>query len=376
MPDIEVEKATVLYVDDMKTNLVLFQATFEKDYNVILTESPVKGLEILDSHKVQVLVTDQRMPEMTGTELLEIVARDHPEVRRFLLTAFTDFDTVVEAVNKGHIHGYINKPIQADEVRIALNNSLEIYNLRKKNKQIQDELEKANAELLSLDGLKTEIIKVISREIRNPLNRIMGTLHLLKDKIESQELIQVINYLDSSVSRLEEFSSMTEQVSILRSPGHVLQKQEVKVRRLIEYGVVETREKMDEKSIRLDLRVDQEEAVVLGEFHLLVSCFAHLIRNGIEHTHREGLLTMRTGRENGTFRCDIIDTGAEYSEEYLEELKNQYNESGGKFNLNLGMELALAQMIMEAHGGHIRFRTWENRQGCVSMVFKNPGPDE
>ena len=91
----------------------------------------------------------------------EKVAIKSPDVRRFLLTAFTDFETVVEAVNKGHIHGYISKPLQADEVRLAIHNSLEVYYLKKKNQQILKELEKANTQLLNLDGLKSETRNVV-----------------------------------------------------------------------------------------------------------------------------------------------------------------------------------------------------------------------
>ena len=138
MPESANQQAIVLYVDDLQTNLILFQATFEKDFNILLADSALKAFEILKEQEVQVLVTDQRMPDMTGTELLEKVALDYPDIRRFLLTAFTDYETVVEAVNKGHIHGYINKPLQADEVRQSLKNSLEVYHLRKKNQQITE----------------------------------------------------------------------------------------------------------------------------------------------------------------------------------------------------------------------------------------------
>ncbi len=117
MPEEILVKPNILYVDDLQTNLTLFKATFERDYQIFLAESAAKALEIMKKEKIQVLVTDQRMPGISGTELLEIVSRDFPEIRRFLLTAYTDFETVVEAVNKGHIHGYINKPLQADEVR-------------------------------------------------------------------------------------------------------------------------------------------------------------------------------------------------------------------------------------------------------------------
>lgn len=370
MSDSAEKKAQVLYVDDLQTNLILFQATFEKYFHIILADSAIRALEILKEEEVQVLVTDQRMPDMTGTELLEKVAIDYPDIRRFLLTAFTDFETVVEAVNKGHIHGYINKPIQAEEVRLAIQNSLEVYFLRKKNGQMVEELATANRELLNLDGLKSEIIRMISTEIRNPLNRIMGTLHMLKEKIESVELIDVVNILDSSVSRLEEFSSMTEQISILKTPGHKLKYEEVNFRQVIEYGIVETRERMQEASVRLDLQPCKEDIRIKGEYHLLVSCLIHIINNGILHTGKEESLTVRTAQVDGEIICEITDSGKDYTPAVLEEIENHFSDSGQKLNLNLGIELGLSQMIMEAHGGSIRFRRTEDQKGSVCMVFR------
>jgi response regulator RpfG family c-di-GMP phosphodiesterase len=137
----EQDKPTVLYVDDLPMNLKLFEATFRKDYDIILTESPLEALKILEEKEIQVLVSDQRMPEMSGTELLEIVSEKYPDTRRYLLTAFTDTETVIEAVNVGRVHGYIKKPMEANEIRRSISSSLEIYHLRKKNRQILEELE-------------------------------------------------------------------------------------------------------------------------------------------------------------------------------------------------------------------------------------------
>jgi signal transduction histidine kinase len=362
-------KASVLYVDDLQTNLILFQATFEKDYNIILAESAAAAIEILRKQEVQVLVTDQRMPDMSGTELLEIVAAEYPDIRRFLLTAFNDIETVVEAVNKGHIHGYINKPLKADEVRISINNSLEIYQLRKKNLQMMEQLEAANRGLMNLDGLKTDIIKVISREIRNPLNRIMGTLHLLKDKIEGRELSEVINILDSSVSRLEEFSSMAEQIFILKSPDHELNISDVPLKRILEYSIIEASEEMKEKEIDLDLQIEEEEAIIRGETHLLVSCLVNLMRNAIGHSGTGGNITLRTSRSENGILCEIIDQGTDYSEQLFTELESQFSSADSILNLNLGIELGLAQLIMEAHGGRILFEKKEDGRAAVKMIF-------
>jgi two-component system, sensor histidine kinase and response regulator len=366
-------QASILYVDDIKTNLVLFQATFEKDFNIVLADSAKNALDILKEGDIQVLVTDQRMPDMTGIELLEKVAGEYPDIRRFILTAFTDYETVVDAVNRGHVHGYLNKPLQADEVRVAINNALEVYYLKKENQQILLELNKANEELKDLDGLKTEIIKVISTEIRNPLNRIMGTLHFLKDKIESQELISVVNILENSVSRLEEFSSMTEQISILKSPSNKIKVENVRFRKIIEYALVEVNENIHDKSIKLDLELDENDISIQGEFHLLVSCLVNLVNNGLAHTHSEDTLIVRSTETNGEVFCEIIDSGKDYSEQLFGELEIHFSESTRNMNLNLGIELGLAQMIMQAHGGRAIFQKTEDKKGSFRMVFKKDG---
>lgn len=359
----------MLYVDDLQTNLILFQATFERDYHIILAESAAKALEIMKGEEIQVLVTDQRMPDMTGTELLEIVSKEYPEVRRFLLTAFTDFETVVEAVNKGHIHGYINKPLQAEEVRLAINNSLEMYYLRKKNSEIMFELEQANQELMGLDGMKSEIIKIISREIRYPLNRIMGSLHLLKDKMEGQELAGVINILDNSVSRLEEFSSMTEQISILKSPGHTLDMKELNLKQVIEYGMIEVSEDLKEKEMALDLQNHTPDMTIKGESDLLVCCLVNILRNAMNHTGKGETITIITNQSDRQVICEVIDQGKHYSEKLLEELTSHLTATDHKLNLNLGINLALSQMIMEAHGGSILFEKANGSRASVKMLF-------
>lgn len=374
MTEIRNIKPNVLYVDDSEPNLTLFKALFKNDYNVVLAKSGTECMNILQENEFEVLVTDQRMPEMSGTELLEIVSVKYPGTMRFILTAYTDFQTVIDGVNNGKIYGYFNKPIEADEVRIAINNAIEVYKLRKHNQQILKKLELANKELLELDSIKTEILKMISTEIRTPLNRIMGTLHLLKDKIESQELIQVVNILDSSVSKLEDFSSMAELISILRSPGHSLKADEVKIKQIIEYGWIETKEDIQAKSIRLEVQNDVGETVISGEYHLIVNCLVNLIKYGIGHTSKGETMTIRTIINHDEIYCEVIDGGKDYTRELIKELENQFSGNRKRLNLNFGIELGLAQMIMEAHQGSLRFRMTEDQRGSVSILFRISEP--
>jgi len=363
------DKPTVLYVDDLPMNLKLFEATFRNDYHIILTEFPEEALKILEEQDVQVLVSDQRMPGMTGTELLEIVAEKYPDIRRYLLTAFTDSETVIEAVNVGRIHGFIKKPLKADEIRSSIDNALELYKLRRKNQMIMDELEKVNAELQSVNELKSEIINCISNEISNPLNQMMGTLHLLKSKIEGNELSSVVNTLDQSVFKLEQFSLLAQQISSLKSPGYSLEKQEVSLAQVIQMASIETREELKELGIKLNTESANDTQHVEGDPGLLVSCLVGLIRFAKEHTGINGEIHINSTMKEGKVECQVVDRGSNYSSTLFELLTEQFSTNENSLNLTMGIELAVSQMIMEAHGGHLIFAKTDEDYGSMKMVF-------
>ena len=363
------EKPTVLYVDDLRINLNLFEATFKNDYDLILTEYPEKVLKILEERDIQVVVSDQRMPEMTGIELLGIVAEKYPDIRRYLLTAFTETETVIEAINVGRIHGYIKKPMKADEVRTSINSSLETYHLRKKNQQILEELKKANAELLNLDGLKSEIIHSISNEISNPLNRIMGTLHLLKTKIEGDELTDVVNVLDQSVFKLEQFSTLARQISILKAPEFSLKRDQVSINQMIQFGAIETSEEFKELGISLTKNSDSTDHHIEGDSSLLVQCLVGLFRFAKEHTRKHEEILVTSSMQNGELVCQVEDGGNNYSDILFDLLTDQFSTKDIPLNLTMGIELAVSQMIMEAHDGRLIFEKTEEGKGKMKMVF-------
>lgn len=365
------EKPVVLYVDDSNVNLILFKETFKKDFDIILTEYPQEALNILEEKEIQVIVSDQRMPEMSGTELLEIVSEKYPNIRRYLLTAFTDAETVIEAVNVGRVHGYIKKPLKADEVRASISSSLESYHLRKKNQDLLKELEVANAELLKMDGLKSEIINSIINEITNPLNRIMGTLHLLKNKIEGDELTEVVNILDNSVLKLEQFSMLARQITTLKSTGFVLEKKEISLKQVIQYSAIETKEDLKDQGIRLSMGSYSEDLKVEGDSDLLVNSLVNLISYAKLHTGKDEEILISAIMQNGMVECRVDDGGREYSDSHESLLSDQFSTKNNSINLNLGIGLAVSKMIMEAHGGQLIFEKTQENKGRMKMSFSH-----
>ncbi len=143
----------VLYVDDEVNNLNSFKAAFRRDFEVFTAISAKEGRKILDSTEIGVIITDHRMPVMTGIEFLESIIQAYPDTIRILLTGFADINAVMDAINRGHVYKYLVKPWQNDELKMYIINAMEIYKLRRENKDLAAKLRLANAEIEALKKL-------------------------------------------------------------------------------------------------------------------------------------------------------------------------------------------------------------------------------
>ena len=141
------EKIKILYVDDEENNLQAFKATFRRDYKIFLAISAKEGEEILAKEEIDLIITDQRMPEKTGVEFLESIIPIHPKPIRLLLTGYTDIQAVIDAINKGQVYHYLTKPWEEDYLRTVIKNAFEVYALRRENERLTAALLKANEQL-------------------------------------------------------------------------------------------------------------------------------------------------------------------------------------------------------------------------------------
>ncbi len=131
--------ASILYVDDEELSHILFKAVFGDDFEVHKALSAHEALEILRRETIHLLVTDQCMPEMTGAELLFAIRDEFPDIGRVMLTAYSDIDAIVQAVNAGRLDRYVTKPWDADELREVIVHSLDEYRRRvDRHREVED----------------------------------------------------------------------------------------------------------------------------------------------------------------------------------------------------------------------------------------------
>lgn len=150
----------LLIVDDEKEILRSLTLTFMDDYEVFTASSGIEGLEIVKQQEIALVIADQRMPEMTGVEFLEKVLAINPCIIRIILTGYTDTASLIQAINKGHIYQYINKPWERHELRIIVKRAVESYELALENRRLLKELQAANERLKDENiFLKNEVSK-------------------------------------------------------------------------------------------------------------------------------------------------------------------------------------------------------------------------
>ena|SRR6218665_1139761 len=141
------DKISILYVDDEENNLISFKATFRLKYKVFTAISGTDAIQILENNLIHVIITDQRMPNMTGVEFLEKVIDKFADPIRILLTGFTDMNAVVDAINKGKIFHYLTKPWNEEELDKTIERAYDIYMEKEKIKQMNEKLEISNSQL-------------------------------------------------------------------------------------------------------------------------------------------------------------------------------------------------------------------------------------
>ncbi len=125
---------TILYVDDEEHNLISFKAVFRREYEIHTAISGEDGLEIIRNHPIDLIITDQRMPRMTGIQFLQHVVPEYPDTIRMILTGFSDVEAIIGAINAGQVFRYITKPWNEAELRMTIENARRLSNLMKSNK--------------------------------------------------------------------------------------------------------------------------------------------------------------------------------------------------------------------------------------------------
>jgi len=181
LAELNCHQATLLFVDDELNILSSLKRLFRpQGYNIIVATSGPEALALMKEEKIDLVISDMRMPEMSGAEFLEEVAKNWPETIRLLLTGYADMSSTVDAINKGRIYQYISKPWDDHDIKVAVEKALQFKLLEEERNQLLDITEKQNEELKSLNENLDYKIKQRTSE----LEQAMGMLDVAYDELK------------------------------------------------------------------------------------------------------------------------------------------------------------------------------------------------
>ena len=210
----------ILIVDDEEAILETMSFTFMDVYEVLTSTDAVKALEILDERSpIACVITDQRMPGMTGVEFLAEASQRHPETVRIMLTGFADAEATIQAINDGHVYAYVNKPWEPDELKQTVRRAVEHGQLAAENSRLVAELRNTNYFLEAvMDRLDTGALAVDAEGIVRAANRPAREYLALGDDPRGTSMASVLEKLgieslgDTVMRLLDESEAAFEDV--------------------------------------------------------------------------------------------------------------------------------------------------------------------
>lgn len=201
----------ILYVDDEPDNLVGFKASLRLDYQILTAVTIPQAISCLDNHpEIKVVFCDQRMPVKTGVEFFEEIRVSHPLPVRILLTAYTDVEAIIDAINRGNIFRYVKKPWTEADIISAIDEANKFYMANSMLSIKNDELQKAYNEL-------DKFAYSISHDIRGPLSGILGAINVAREIEDVEEMKEMLFLMGKSLNKLDTYIlSMHDYYSLQR----------------------------------------------------------------------------------------------------------------------------------------------------------------
>ena len=378
--------SSILYVDDEESNLRIFKSSFRRHYTIFTAVSGKEGLEILSKNDIQLVISDQKMPQMTGVEFLEKVTENFPNTVRIILTAYSDTEDIMRAINKCGIFRYLVKPWNKDEMLLTIDKALETYSLRIENRQLVKALKSANesletkvkertSELMASNKdlkrakeqaeaatkTKEQFLSTMSHEIRTPLNAIIGMTHLLKNNNLEGEMAENVEILEFSAQNLLSLINSVLDISKMEAGKMAFEQAAFDLPALIQHTVEIFKARADEKNILLRSNIDKNiPSSLLGDSTRLSQILNNLIGNALKFTD-EGTVTITVRllchkTEKVELLFAVSDTGIGISPEKIntifEDFSQAAEDTSRKYG-GTGLGLAITKQLVELQGGAI-----------------------
>ncbi len=379
---IDYRQYPVLYVDDERPNLVAMRYALDDEFEVLTANSGGEALGILGDRDIAVLLSDQRMPGMTGVELCEKVQQQWPDVMRIIITAYADMHAAIDAINRGKVTRYITKPYDNDELADTVRTAIDLVHIHRSVRDL---------EVRVLQSSSTTTAKVLQNQIAHELNnsltpltsclQYLGDLHesaynkLKSDPEQASKLLSTAHDVHHDVmTSVHQITGIVQRMAEGRRGDAVQSWSDVA--RVVDSTVRILRPEL-EKAARLQVVLESSprspiEASALGQImtNLLLNA-ANAIEeagSGTESQDLEPTISVRVTGKSGEARIRVSDNGPGISDDLLERIFDPYFTTRAEGS---GLGLAITRQLVEEAGGRIEVESTLGKGTSFCVILAN-----
>lgn len=358
---------TVLIVDDEKENIQIMELVLGKHFNVLSATSGREALDILENKDCDVIVADQRMPGMTGVELLELTRKMDRDITGIVVTAYAEYKAIMAAINQGQAFKFILKPFDGTQLVASIHEAMEktfyeraIRALVSKLDYHIETLEQKNSELHDMQGklLMAERFGTVGRMtsgiVHDMGNALSGLLFMSQELRESDCAKDIRDVFNLSVNGLERLHNTLNEIrSFVRDGSNIetLHKEAVEPKKILQDAVKLSRLDKEARQRRIEWTVQPDMPEVVVDWEMVVQSLVNLIGNAVDATEKDGQIMVEASSRNDWLKITVRDNGTGMDEEVTEHVFEPMfstKEAGG-----LGMGLFMVESIIKAHGGSV-----------------------
>lgn len=379
-PDFRNGLATkILVVDDEPVVRHVCQLSLASDdYDIFVTENGMRAMEKLRSEaEIAIVLTDLKMPGMTGMELLQAIKRDFAHIEVIMMTGFATIENAVEAMKLG-AHDFLLKPLKAEQIRLVVDKCREKITLNRENRALKI----ANEKLRELQMVKDKFIAITSHELRTPVSHLRGYLSILNEDhfhtLSAEEKSDCMRVINAAVLDLEQIVTDMSDLLALEQDAMAIKRESTDLNELLQQITHEFKLAVQARRQNLSWHPSPYlQAAYVDRLKIKVMV-SELVQNAIKFTPDGGCIDLSLQQEGEFSVISVRDTGVGIATEDLGRIFEKFYEvqssdhhsssKTGFMGGGLGLGLSLARAIAEAHDGGIKAKSAPN-QGSTFQVF-------
>lgn len=335
------DKPTVVIVDDEESILKELRILLGRSYKVHVFANPEEAEVFVDNNHVDLVVSDEMMPEMRGSELLARIHSRHPDICNIVLSGQAEKDDIVKAVNEGHIFSFLYKPAERQQLVNVIQKGLE-------NRNMKIQLAKQNAQLKEY----SENLEKMVEEKTAQLVKAYDKLNML-DENKMYFLVYLSQEIDSSLDRIKNLAEVLLNYFAFAGADTQLTKEKIELRQLVDTILKEMENRVSSVGIELDVDMS-DDVVVEADRYYLGRVVKIMIENALIYTPEGGRVHIESNQVDGKILFCVKDTGKGLEHEDLKKVFKPFViERNKRHKDGFGLNLPMARSIIIGHEGRI-----------------------